>query len=437
MNPCVRSIYLPGTHRYEFFIRYGKRFFQHMHLASNDCIYHILLEEETLENIRFLNEILSTKRKNPEFNRTNLILHGSTNEHEEACRSFAFRYELLSEDILSACTAPEYNPTKCEAPAWKYKGKCAVLNYFHGEALQILRMEGFEHNWDILPYLLEKHYVFIVIPCMFAKWNFKFARDVLFTQHPAFPIHHLIWEAPDLNTHLWATEYGFPSILCNNNCWLDFELFTLSNVSKRYDMVMNCRPERTTKRPYLARSVSNLAYIKGTVYRPADIYDVSELTCAFVNETRLTPEEVANIYAQSVCGGIFSEEEGACYSSSEYLLCGLPVVSTSSRGGRDTWYTPENSILVEPKETAVKEAVDTWVERAKAGLVDPARIRAHHIQLSTEMRNNFVGFVQTLFDTHGIALSAQEHFRATYVHKMKRYVSLEVAIRFLRTPSAV
>jgi hypothetical protein len=51
------------------------------------------------------------------------------------------------------------------------------------------------------------------------------------------------------------------------------------------------------------------------------------------------------------------------------------------------------------------------------------------------MRDNFVGFVQTLFDTHGIAVSAQEHFRATYIHKMKRFVPTEVAIRFLLASS--
>ena len=53
-------------------------------------------------------------------------------------------------------------------------------------------------------------------------------------------------------------------------------------------------------------------------------------------------------------GGVFSEEEGACWASSEYLLCGLPVVSTHSRGGRDVWYSGHNSLIVEPTQARAR-----------------------------------------------------------------------------------
>jgi glycosyltransferase involved in cell wall biosynthesis len=420
MGPQVRSKYLSNKHRYEFFIRRGTPFFQYMYLANNDCIYHVVLEEETVEDIWRLHETLCTKKKNPEFRRTQLILHGSKKEHEEACRSVCppFLYEPVTDRLLSEFTTPDYIPTKCEAPAWKYKNRCTLMNYFEDETLQIIRFHGFEQHWDVIPYLHSSQYVFVNIPSMFGKWNFEFALNVLFTRNPTFPKDHLIWESNELDTMLCAIEYGFPSIFCNHNCWIDTNLFRPSNVSKHYDMVMNCRPERNMKRPYLAKMVSNLAYIKGSVYRPNDLYDVSELKCAFTNETRLTPEEVVNVYRQSVCGGIFSAEEGACYSSSEYLLCGLPVVSTASRGGRDIWYTPENSILVEPDEMAVKDAVDTWIQRTKAGLVDPERIRSHHILLATEMRDRFIDTVQTIFDKHGIDISARDHFQTRCIHKM-------------------
>ena len=47
--------------------------------------------------------------------------------------------------------------------------------------------------------------------------------------------------------------------------------------------------------------------------------------------------------------------EGANYSSSEYLLCGLPVVSTESSGGRDYWFDDYNSIICKPNEDSVKK----------------------------------------------------------------------------------
>jgi glycosyltransferase involved in cell wall biosynthesis len=37
----------------------------------------------------------------------------------------------------------------------------------------------------------------------------------------------------------------------------------------------------------------------------------------------------------------------------EYMLCGTPVVSTPSTGGRDVFFTPENSIIRDDNPKAV------------------------------------------------------------------------------------
>jgi len=196
-------------------------------------------------------------------------------------------------------------------------------------------------------------------------------------------------------------------------------------------MVMNSRPERNFKRPYLARAVPSLAYIKGFNIRKNDLYDYSELQTTFVNEQRIPKEQVMQIYNQAYCGGIFSAEEGACYSSSEYLLCGLPVVSTNGRGGRDTWFDAENSIIVEPNEFAVKKAVETWIERIKAGTVNTVAIREKHILLQEQMRNNFNSKVQEIFDMHAIAINAHKYFSTKYKHQFKESHPPDVVIRML------
>ena len=196
-------------------------------------------------------------------------------------------------------------------------------------------------------------------------------------------------------------------------------------------MVMNSRPERNFKRPYLARAVPSLAYIKGYNFRKNDLYDYSELQTTFVNEQRIPKEQVMQIYNESYCGGIFSAEEGACYSSSEYLLCGLPVVSTDGRGGRDTWFDAENSIIVEPDEIAVKTAVETWINRINAGTVNPMAIREKHILLQEKMRKNFNDKVQELFDMHSININAHEYFSTKYKHYLKEHHPTDVFIKLL------
>lgn len=433
MTSFVRSKYIDGKqHKYEFFIEHIRPFIPYFYLANNANIYNVIFTDETEGDISALNNVLLTHHKNPEFQRTQLWFHGNREDHAEWCRLYSFQYKPIDETITNIRALAPYTPKVCAAPAWKYKDYCLLMDYYTDDTIQILRIEGLEHNWDIFPYLPPSTYLFITIGCMFAKWNFEFARNTLFTQNPSLPLDHIVWEAPDLDVMLWATEYGFPYIFCNHNCWLDFTKFKIKPLEKKYNMVMNCRPEREFKRPYLARTVPNLAYIKGHIFKKSDTYDYSELQCKYINKTRIPPEEVVNIYNESYCGGIFSAAEGACYSSSEYLLSGLPVISTVGRGGRDTWYNKHNSLIVEPDEESVKQAVELWIDKQMKGEVNPVAIREEHIQVSQQMRSNFNRAVQDIFDTHGIHRNAYDYFSKKYTHKFKDNLPLDVAIRIIK-----
>jgi glycosyltransferase involved in cell wall biosynthesis len=95
----------------------------------------------------------------------------------------------------------------------------------------------------------------------------------------------------------------------------------------------------------------------------------------------------------SSIGGMFSATEGACYASTEYLMCGLPVVSTASTGGRDIWYTPHNSIIVEANETAVAAGVQEALVKLRTGEFDRAEIRGAAVRMAEEFRADFVSKV--------------------------------------------
>jgi glycosyltransferase involved in cell wall biosynthesis len=431
MNLRVRTTYLPSSsHDHEYFIENFRSMIQYFHLANNENIYNIILKDETKEDLSLLNDHLNKTKKNPEFQRNRLWIHGSNEEHSQWCSEFSFQYKLIDEKLKDKLNTT-YIPKIVDPPGWKYHDKYTVMNYYTDENIQILRFEGLEHNWDLLPYIEVSTYIFVQIPCMFIKSSYEFARNTLFTQNPKLDINKIIWECPDLDTILLACEYGFSYIFANNNCWLDYNKNKILNLERKYNMVMNCRPERNFKRPYLARAVPNLAYIKGLLFRKNDIYDYSELQSSFVNEKYMSLEKVVEIYNQSYCGGIFSASEGACYSSSEYLLCGIPVISTIGRGGRDTWYTHDNSIIVNPDEQDVKSAVDRYIELHKSGKIDRDAIRNHHIELQNQMRNNFNKKVQEIFDTYNINMNVEEYFVTKYTHKFKDKLLLNDAIKMV------
>src|SRR5690606_14249643 len=144
---------------------------------------------------------------------------------------------------------------------------------------------------------------------------------------------------------------GFPNCkLINQNAFIvpDY-FFPIDGAEKKYDAIYNARP-RKFKRHYLARNVGEayrLALILGKHVASLDDVNESELPKhIYKNTDHLPHKRVNELLNQSRVGLILSAVEGACFASSEYLLAGIPVVSTMSKGGRDYWYDEYNSLVV-------------------------------------------------------------------------------------------
>lgn len=215
------------------------------------------------------------------------------------------------------------------------------------------------------------------------------------------------------------------SQLINHNAWLDFDLFRPNlQQEKHYDLVLNTRPE-TWKRPELAAKVENLAIIKGANHRPSAFTDLSLLNPKYMNEERLTLEQVVQILDRCRCGGIFSAIEGACYSSSEYLLMGLPVVSTPSLGGRDYWFTKENSVICEPTADSVAQSVALCLRNLADGTFSPHRIREEHVRKSIALRKAFIDLMGQILSENQVSADPGNIFHSNYRGgKMVRYTKV-------------
>jgi glycosyltransferase involved in cell wall biosynthesis len=90
----------------------------------------------------------------------------------------------------------------------------------------------------------------------------------------------------------------------------------------------------------------------------------------------ISAAEVNSVLAQSRVGLCLSAEEGAMYASVEYLLAGMPVVSTPNIGGRDMFSDPEFWLTVPDTPESIRDAVAEVSRRQ----VPPARIRARTLE---------------------------------------------------------
>jgi len=92
---------------------------------------------------------------------------------------------------------------------------------------------------------------------------------------------------------------------------------------------------------------------------------------AAFNRTFIPPDTVRDYYNAARTGLTLSAKEGAMFACMEYLMCGLPVVTTRNRGGRNRYLTPQSSRFVAARPEAVARAVAEFV----AAPPDPLSVR--------------------------------------------------------------
>jgi glycosyltransferase involved in cell wall biosynthesis len=203
---------------------------------------------------------------------------------------------------------------------------------------------------------------------------------------------------------------GVEAIDANHNIFVDETVFKpMPDVEPKFDAVYNANFS-PFKRRHLAAEIPSCLHI-GYVADPAKrAQQLTELAKAkaqfphhhFANEAlpdrirRLYPFGVNANLALARVGLCLSAVEGAMTSSMEYLLAGLPIVSTPSRGGRDRYFLPETSLIVEPKPGAVREAVASLIARD----IPRDHVREQALKIIAPQRRAFNAFIAELRRGH-------------------------------------
>ncbi|RWM19905.1 MAG: glycosyltransferase family 1 protein [Mesorhizobium sp.] len=192
------------------------------------------------------------------------------------------------------------------------------------------------------------------------------------------PKHQLIFLCNTEEERRLIGGVGGNAIFSNHNLMISEDVFRpLQDVPVEYDAVYNGRISHT-KRHYLAFEIERLVHVTSSIGElpPAgDRAFIRRLQAqsplhSIANPLldglpgRLTSAEVNRVYNQAAVGLCLSAVEGAMYSSMEYLLAGLPIVSTPSIGGRDVYFDPDYCIVAEPEPTAIRRAVERLRDRA-------------------------------------------------------------------------
>lgn len=219
---------------------------------------------------------------------------------------------------------------------------------------------------------------------------------------------------------------GLNASLVSHNAWLDESRYRITDELKEYDaLLVGADRGSGYKRHHLASRVAGLALV---VSRP-DFGTIPEGMPAhdYISGKSLSVREMVQMYNRSRVTLFLSALEGGCYASSEALLCGTPVVSTHSLGGRDTFYDETNSIICDPDPAAIRDAVEEMIARE----ANPRSIREGHLEKTRTQRETFVReVIGPIVRQMGLTESPEALYRRNYFkpHRSRRgrcYVSYQ------------
>jgi hypothetical protein len=256
-------------------------------------------------------------------------------------------------------------------------------------------------------------------------------------QQLTYPEHRLIYLANNQEQLDGLTKRSLPAILFNQNAIIDERLFTfMPEIQKKYSAIYNALMA-PYKRHYLAYDIKDLAVITAVKnssgekllaetkksLRGASWLNFPNNDVRVDNYQHIPQKDLATHLNLARAGLCLSKLEGAMFASIEYLLCGLPIVSTYSSGGRDAFFEEDYVVLVEDNSSAVKIGLDELLGRCVSG----EHIRARTIAKINEHRLSLVKFIQDECTAKGQTVSEQELYDSIFpsqIYSLKKFYSI-------------
>lgn len=194
--------------------------------------------------------------------------------------------------------------------------------------------------------------------------------------------------------HKKATLPDSNYVLINKNAFISEMSWMVIKENKKFDYIINSEYQ-TIKRLDLARRLENVFTLKKVCDYPG-VYGNEE------GRYSVNRPEIVYALSRSKVGMALSYYESNCHASGEYLMCGLPVVSTECLGGRDAWYTDYNSIVCDATEEDVERAGKEMLQRVNNGDIDPYRVRNECIEVNKSYLVTFFVTMGEIFEKIGL-----------------------------------
>ena len=251
-----------------------------------------------------------------------------------------------------------------------------------------------------------------------------------------YPKHKLILLLNTTEEYNYFKKNDVDCYFINHNSFVDPQLFKPIKISKKYDVIYNGRLE-LGKRHYLLNLCKSIALVSAPILRQSEekikyleilkesipnakILNFSgEINLSaiqsFKNIPQLEPESISKILNLSKVGVILSHKEGACYASIEYLLSGIPMVTTKNIGGRDIFYDDRFCICSLSNNYSIKYNVEKLIEKN----IKPNFIREATLKKMKPHIDRMKNLMLDIFKLYGNSnVNIEKFWDDKYINKM-------------------
>ena len=181
---------------------------------------------------------------------------------------------------------------------------------------------------------------------------------------------------------------GVEARFVHQNCFLDERRYRPMGRRRPFDAVYLARFSPCKRHELVPVDVAPRLLLLGCFAYDAERAYADMVNTRYAAARRVgefSGARVSEFLGQAKCGLVLSAREGASFCSSEYLLCGLPVVDTPALGGRSVLYPEEYVRYVDATPDAVGEGIDHWVQNRP----DPWKVRAAWLAKARPHREAF------------------------------------------------
>jgi len=183
---------------------------------------------------------------------------------------------------------------------------------------------------------------------------------------------------------------GVETRFIHQNCFLDERRYRPMGKARPYDAAYIARLTPCKRHELMPPEIASRLLLMGCATKIYDSErDYANMVYSRYAAARVMPTfsgaRISEYLGLAKCGLVLSAREGASFCSSEYFLCGLPVVDTPALGGRSSLYPEEFVKYAESSPESVAEGIAHWVKTRP----DPWKVRAAWLAKAAPHREAF------------------------------------------------